>query len=222
MSGIRQFLTPANALTSAGLVAGFLALLAVTDAQILSATFWVVLAAIFDSVDGAVARRGSAGSAFGANLDSLADLASFGVVPAVALYLGPLHAVPVLGLGTSLLFLLCAAWRLARFPIVKRGDCFLGLPTPVAGVLTMVVLLGQLAPGPALIIAGAISALMVSSVPFPTLATVHRGTRNVGRRQAWRRPPRRPSGRLRLPLKSSYPSDDEPTEPGESPRRAPA
>jgi hypothetical protein len=45
----------------------------------------------------------------------------------MALYLGPLHAVPILAFGTSLAFLLGAAWRLARFPIVKRDDCFLGM-----------------------------------------------------------------------------------------------
>jgi CDP-diacylglycerol--serine O-phosphatidyltransferase len=88
----RHFLTPANAITSAGLAAGFLGLLAIIDAQILQATIWVILAAVLDSLDGAVARRRSGDHTFGANLDSLPDMVSFGVVPAMALHLGPLHA----------------------------------------------------------------------------------------------------------------------------------
>jgi phosphatidylserine synthase len=59
MNSIRHFLTPANAITSAGLAAGFLALLAIVDAQIWRATIWVIVAAVLDSLDGAVARRGS-------------------------------------------------------------------------------------------------------------------------------------------------------------------
>jgi len=181
MNSIRHFLTPANAITSAGLAAGFLALLATIDAQILQATIWVIFAAVLDSLDGAVARRRNDDHAFGTTLDSLADMVSFGVVPAMALYLGPLHAVPILGLGTSLAFLLGAAWRLARFPIVKRDGCFLGMPMPVAGVLIMVFLLWRPAPELALIITGAISALLVSTLPFPTLQTIYRATQNTRR-----------------------------------------
>jgi CDP-diacylglycerol---serine O-phosphatidyltransferase len=181
MNSIRHFLTPANAITSAGLAAGFLALLATIDAQILQATIWVIFAAVLDSLDGAVARRRNDDHAFGTTLDSLADMVSFGVVPAMALYLGPLHAVPILGLGTSLAFLLGAAWRLARFPIVKRDDCFLGMPMPVAGVLIMVFLFWRPAPELALIITGAISALLVSTLPFPTLQTIYRATQNTRR-----------------------------------------
>jgi phosphatidylserine synthase len=84
-------------------------------------------------------------------------------------------------LGTSLAFLLGAAWRLARFPIVKRDDCFLGMPMPVAGVLIMVFLLWRPAPELALIITGAISALLVSTLPFPTLQTIYRATQNTRR-----------------------------------------
>jgi CDP-diacylglycerol--serine O-phosphatidyltransferase len=191
MSNIRHFLTPANAITSAGLAAGFLALLAIIEGQIWRATIWIILAAFLDSLDGAVARRRSDDHTFGTNLDSLADMVSFGVVPAMAMYLGPLHAVPVLGLATSLIFLLGAAWRLARFPIVKRYDYFLGMPMPVAGVLLMVFLLWRPAPELALIITGAISALLVSTLPFPTLQTIYRATKNTHRGHPRRRSPGR-------------------------------
>jgi CDP-diacylglycerol---serine O-phosphatidyltransferase len=154
----------------AGLAAGFLAMLAVIDAQIWRATIWVIVAAVLDSLDGAVARGRSDDHAFGTNLDSLADMVSFGVVPAIALYLGPLHAMPILGLGASLVFLLGAAWRLARFPLVKRCDCFLGMPMPVAGVLLMVFLLWRPAPELALIITGRHQRIVGQHIAVPDAA----------------------------------------------------
>lgn len=164
-------------MTSASLVTGFLAIIAVVEANLIQAVALVSLAAILDSCDGPVARRTGGDRAFGTNLDSLADLVSFGVVPAMALYMGPLHAPPVLGLIACLAFLLAGAWRLARFPIVKRTSHFLGLPIPVAGVSVMYALV-LWSPGPvaALLIAVIASALMVSTVPFPTLHAARRST----------------------------------------------
>ncbi len=179
MIGIRDLVTPANAITSGSLVAGFLGLLAVVDSQMMRAVVLVILAAVLDSFDGAVARRGGGDRAFGTNLDSLADLVAFGVVPAMALYLGPLRSLPVLGLAASLLFLLAAAWRLARFPLVKRCDFFLGLPVPVAGVLLMVLPMWRPGPGLILVLTCTFSALMVSTMPFPTLHTIFRGPTGI-------------------------------------------
>lgn len=176
MTNIREFVTPANGLTSASLVAGFLGLVAIVDAHLLWAAGWMALAALLDSLDGVVARRRGGDRAFGANLDSLADLVCFGVLPALALYLGPLRSLSVLGVAVSAVFVLAAAWRLARFPLVKRCDFFLGLPIPVAGVLLMAVLLSGPTLGVAVILPVALSGLMVSTLPFPTLHTIGRGT----------------------------------------------
>lgn len=177
MNGIRHVLTLANAITSAALVAGFLALIAVVHGNLTQAAVWVAVAAIFDSVDGAAARRNGGDNSLGTNLDSLADLVSFGVVPAIGLYLGPLYPLSVVGLAVSVCFLLAGAWRLARFPLVKRCDYFVGLPIPVAGVLLMATLLWQPGLGLCFALTLALSALMVSTLPFPTLPAVRQRTK---------------------------------------------
>lgn len=174
MTGVRGLVTFPNAITSASVVAGFLGLLAAVGANLLLAVALVILAAVFDSLDGVMARRSAGEHAFGANLDSLADLLAFGVVPAMALYMGPLHTLPVLGLAGCLCFLLAGAWRLARFPLVRQCDHFVGLPIPVAGVLVMIVLLGRPAPSLALLMAVMASAMMISTLPFPTFPALRR------------------------------------------------
>ena len=187
MSSIRGFLTPANAMTSANLVAGFLGLVAVVDAHIMLAAALVVLAAICDSLDGTLARRRGGDGAFGTNLDSLADLVSFGVVPAMAMYLGPLSSRPLLGLTACAGLVLAAAWRLARFSLVKRCDYFLGLPAPVTGVLLMIMLLSRPGFGVTLVAVLTASGLMVSTLHFPTLRAVGRATSIVVRGDNHRR-----------------------------------
>jgi CDP-diacylglycerol---serine O-phosphatidyltransferase len=176
VSSIRRFLTPANAMTSTNLLAGFLGLVAVADAHLVLAASLVVLAAICDSLDGTIARRTGRDGAFGTNLDSLADLVSFGVVPAMALYMGPLNSRPILGLTACSGFVLAAAWRLARFPLVKRCDYFLGVPVPVTGVLLMLMLLSRPGFGLAVVATLTASALMLSTLRFPTLRGVGRAT----------------------------------------------
>ena len=123
-----------------------------------------------------VARRNGDDPTFGGSLDSLADFLSFGLVPAVGLYLGPLQPVPILGLLFGVCFLVAGAWRLARFPLVKRRHHFIGLPIPAAGVLLMITLLLQPGPGLSLVLTLILSALMVSTLHFPTLHGLRQGT----------------------------------------------
>lgn len=176
MISLREFFTAANAMTSANLVAGFLGLVAIAHAHLTLAAVLVVIAAVCDSLDGTVARRNGGSSAFGTNLDSLADLVSFGIAPAMALYLGPLDSRPLLGLAACSGLVLAAAWRLARFPLVKRSGYFLGLPVPVTGVLLMIMLLFEPRFGITLVAVLTASALMVSRVRFPTLQGAGRAT----------------------------------------------
>jgi CDP-diacylglycerol--serine O-phosphatidyltransferase len=154
-------------LTSGNLTAGFLALLLAAQMKLVDAAALVVLAAGFDVLDGPMARRESCEGAFGANLDSLADLVSFGVVPAFAIYMGVLNSVPVLGLLACLLFFLCGAWRLARFPIVYRPGHYIGLPIPPAGVLLASLAALEVEPALALLVAFLLAGLMISEIPFP-------------------------------------------------------
>jgi CDP-diacylglycerol--serine O-phosphatidyltransferase len=173
-----DLITWPNLMTSGNLAAGFLGIVAVSS-NIHLALMLVVLAAVFDSLDGFIARRTNADGEFGANLDSLSDLVSFGVVPAMALYIGQVHTLPVLGLAGSLAFVLCGGWRLARFPLVKTAHAFVGLPIPPTGIAVVALALWAPSPLVALVAAGALSALMVSAVPFPTLAMCARGAATV-------------------------------------------
>lgn len=158
-----------TAVTVGNLSAGFLALVLATEGRFTQTALLVLLAAGFDSVDGPIARRAPAHGDFGVNLDSLADLVSFGAVPALALYLGTLDGMPVLGPIVCLAFLVCGAFRLARFPLVKDPDCFLGLPIPPAGLLVVTLVAVGTAPVLAIVTVVLVAALMVSEIQFPKL-----------------------------------------------------
>ena len=165
-----------SVLTLGNLAAGFVALSFAAGGLFLEAAVLVALAAGMDLADGAVARLCSAEGEFGRNLDSLADVVSFGAVPALALYLSVLHALPYgAGLAVAAGFLVSGGARLARFPLVKREYCYLGLPIPPAGLaLTLLAAIGA-PPAAALAATLALAALMVSKIPFPTVAALVAG-----------------------------------------------
>lgn len=115
---------------------------------------WCILfAMIFDALDGKVARLANATSDFGTQLDSLCDLVSFGVAPAVIIKTLAMqqHQWGRVGWAASILFVLCAAMRLARFNVETRPDeeshrYFSGLPSPAAAgfVASMTILVHAL------------------------------------------------------------------------------
>jgi CDP-diacylglycerol--serine O-phosphatidyltransferase len=90
------------------------------------------------------------------------------------LYVGVLDDVSVLGAAACLAFVLCGAWRLARFPLVQEPNRFVGLPIPPAGVTAAVLAVWAPAAGLALAATVALMVLMVGVTPFPTLSTVGR------------------------------------------------
>jgi CDP-diacylglycerol---serine O-phosphatidyltransferase len=162
--------------TCGNLASGFLAVLFAASGDFFHAAAFVLAASVLDLLDGAIARNGCEEgeplSEFGKNLDSLADVVSFGAAPAFAAYAAVLHVLPVSGIAGCLAFFVCGALRLARFPLVGGPDRFVGLPIPPAGLF--VAGLAALGPPPLLVLAAlaATSALMVSTVPFPTPATL--------------------------------------------------
>ncbi|MFN2555281.1 MAG: CDP-diacylglycerol--serine O-phosphatidyltransferase [Nitriliruptorales bacterium] len=188
---MRQFMHLSNIATSGNLVAGFLSLLLISRAELGWAAILVLVSAMLDAVDGPVARATGAQSQFGSNLDSLADVISFAVAPAFATYMGSLQDLPVVGVAACLCFVLCSAWRLARFPLCKDPHYFVGCPVPVAGVPVM--LLAALRPHPFVALATvlALSLLMVGTIPVPTLSRL----RNLELRRL--RPIPRPARRSR-------------------------
>lgn len=157
-----------SVLTLGNLAAGFAALPLAAQGLFLEAALLVALAAGLDLADGAVARLCSAEGEFGRNLDSLADVVSFGAAPAFALYLSTLQGMPYVGLAVCAVFLICGAARLARFPLVKREDCYLGLPIPPAGLALALAAAAGIPPIPALGVSLVLGALMVSRIPFPS------------------------------------------------------
>ena len=113
----------------------------------------ILLAALFDSLDGRVARLLKGTSRFGAEMDSLSDVICFGVSPALVLYFWSLQQLGGIGWAVSLLYCVCCALRLARFNILDRDakesgevqEHFVGIPAPGAAGLLLLPLYASLA-----------------------------------------------------------------------------
>ncbi len=161
--------------TIMGLFAGFYALIAAIQGKYELAAWAIIAAAVFDMLDGRVARLLNAETAFGAELDSLCDMTSFGIAPAVLIYLWALTPLGKLGWLAAFLIAACSALRLARFNTqigIQEKKYFQGLPTPATALLIAAAVLfheeGGLEPVSWLwgIIAAFLAWLMVSGVRF--------------------------------------------------------
>lgn len=161
--------------TTGGLFAGFYALIAAIQGRFELAAWALVVAAVFDMLDGRVARLLHAESAFGGEYDSLCDMLSFGIAPAVLVYLWALTPLNKPGWLAAFLVAACAALRLARFNTQigsQNKHYFQGLPTPAAAMLIATAVLfyekNSMAPHPWLWfgIAAALAYLMVSRVRY--------------------------------------------------------
>ncbi len=147
--GLRKHLSIIpNSCTSMNLVCGFMSILMASHGEFLAASWLILIANIFDILDGRLARLTSVESQFGAELDSLCDLVSFGVAPAFLVY--TLHfkdEASILGMFVSVIFVLCGALRLARFNVTPHShkDVFEGMPIPGgAGILVTMVIFEML------------------------------------------------------------------------------
>ncbi|OFE11018.1 CDP-diacylglycerol--serine O-phosphatidyltransferase [Pseudohongiella acticola] len=132
-----------NLLTLGALFAGFYAIIAGMNGNFNAAGWAILIAAILDGLDGRVARLTNTQSSFGEQFDSLADMVSFGVAPALIVFSWTLSSIGNAGWAASFIFMSCAALRLARFN-VQLGTVdkrfFMGLQSPVAaGLVTFVV-----------------------------------------------------------------------------------
>lgn len=160
-----------NALTALNLVFGIFALAAIFNQEFVTAVVFIVLAMIADSLDGRVARYLQVSSEFGKELDSLCDLVSFGVAPAILAYVFYLREFGLWGYGIAAVFATCGALRLARFNVntgVVKGY-FMGLPIPAGGcLLAAFTLLGYKPPGIVFPVMVTLFAyLMVSTIHYP-------------------------------------------------------
>lgn len=124
----------ANGITLMNLSFGVMAIIFITKGSLHMSLIFILLAALFDRLDGSVARKFNTVSEFGKELDSLCDLISFGVAPSLLLYHAVLYKVPVAGLAITILFILAGAVRLARYNIKEFEGDYCGLPITAAGV----------------------------------------------------------------------------------------
>jgi CDP-diacylglycerol--serine O-phosphatidyltransferase len=124
-----------NLMTTGNLFFGFYAIILSLKRNFEYAAYAIVAAAVFDLLDGRLARLTRSTSKFGAEYDSLCDLISFGMAPALIMYLWALEPLGRIGWIASFLFLTCGALRLARFNVqahVIEKAYFQGLPIPMA------------------------------------------------------------------------------------------
>lgn len=167
-----------NFVTTANMAAGFYSVIASIQGQFVVASWAIIVAAVFDMLDGRIARMAKATSQFGVEYDSLSDVLSFGMAPAVLVYQYKLAPFGRLGWLAAFLFCACGALRLARFNVmasVAPKKYFQGLPIPIAAgvVATFVIFQHELVwpeepKFPLLILTFALSSLMVSTIPFPS------------------------------------------------------
>ncbi len=127
-----------NTVTALNAFFGFVSVISAVEGNYYEAAIYIYLAAIFDLADGIVARLLKTSSDFGVQLDSLADVISFGVAPSVLLYVSYLHKFGTGGIIISSCILLFGAFRLARFnvqlKIIDKKPDFSGLPIPLSAV----------------------------------------------------------------------------------------
>lgn len=136
-----------NLITTAALFAGFYAIVASTQARFEVAAVAVFVAMVLDGLDGRVARLTKTQSEFGAQYDSLSDMASFGLAPALVMFEWSLHSLidygwqwGKLGWLGAFIYMACAALRLARFNAkasTTSKAIFQGLPSPAAAAVLM-------------------------------------------------------------------------------------
>lgn len=123
--------------TILNIVCGFLSILNASERNIEVAAWFIILAAIFDSLDGIMARITRSSSQFGVELDSLCDVVSFGAAPSFLIYQAHLFSYNTFGIIVSAMPLVFGAIRLARFNVQLVGfekEFFKGLPIPFAAI----------------------------------------------------------------------------------------
>ncbi len=124
-----------NLLTTANMFFGFYAIIHSIKGEFIIACYAIVAAAVFDLLDGRVARMTNSTSEFGAQYDSLSDIVSFGMAPSILLYLWALQPFGRIGWLASFFYVACGGLRLARFNVQKTvsdPSYFEGLPSPMA------------------------------------------------------------------------------------------
>lgn len=161
--------------TTANLFCGFYSIVRTYNHDLERASWAIIMAGIFDVLDGRVARITRSQSNFGMEYDSIADVVSFGVAPALLAYIGFLESFGQLGWAGAFFFAACGALRLARFNTMASElpkSYFIGLPIPAAAYLIAAAVIAYHSlhffyPAPVmLVLVFVLGLLMVSSVRY--------------------------------------------------------
>lgn len=180
-----------NSFTAANLFCGFIALIYTDENAYRAAAIAILLGAVFDALDGLVARLVGTSSEFGVELDSLADVVTFGVAPGFLIYHTYLVNFGVWGILIAALIPVFGAFRLARFNIqvedLNTKIDFRGLPIPITAIMLSSMVLAYYNPSgfvseirffiiPTIII---LSLLMVSDVRYDALPDLRKKPRKI-------------------------------------------
>lgn len=166
-----------NLFTTAGLFAGFFAIIQATVGNYSSAAIAIFIAMVMDALDGRVARITSTASDFGKEYDSLADMIAFGLAPTLVMYEWGLKEVGRLGWLVAFVFVAATALRLARFNSLEVRDkrYFQGLPCPMAAAVVAAgiwivhsagIPANNLTIGVGMVLMVALALAMVSTMPY--------------------------------------------------------
>ena len=172
---MRHEINLANTLTVLNGLVGFISIWLTLEGLVILAAQVLLLAVLLDALDGRVARRRGGGSELGMELDSLADIVSFGVAPALFVYRAGLVVGGLLGVFAVSSLVVAGIIRLARFNIVKKGEYFMGLPIPAQALFLITYHLSDyvLPPEVFTVLVVALSLLMVSTLKYPSFKSRH-------------------------------------------------
>lgn len=167
--------------TAGNLICGFFSIISTFNGDYLRATYFIILANVLDGLDGYAARLTRSTSQFGVEFDSLADVVSFGVAPAILVYFWALIPWQTWGWLAASTFVVCGALRLSRFNVQSTGPAkgyFVGLPIPAAAEMIAAIVImyyylgGEGSPSKhltLLLVIYGLAVLMVSSFPYFSL-----------------------------------------------------
>jgi len=174
-TNILKMITIADLASLANAICGFLAIMMIISHNLTSSAMFLLLAVIFDSIDGTLARIFNQGDIdhiiFGETIDSLADVISFGVAPAVILYMLSGYYYMLI---PSILLLACGILRLTRYNTIaayqdQPTETFIGLPIPVSSFILAAFMLSSYNTVILAILMIIIAILMVSDIEYPKI-----------------------------------------------------
>ncbi len=172
--------------TMLNMFSGFMSIIHASRGEYITASWFIVLAAGFDTLDGIMARITRSSSEFGVEIDSLSDVVSFGAAPSFLVYQMSLQSLDGLGILISSLLMVFGGLRLARFNVQLVGydkDQFVGLPIPASALTVASFTLNYYVEGTGLVPAAAavlpwmivaLALLMVSKIRYDTLPKISR------------------------------------------------